>query len=151
MTIEIVIDTVGELKHTFYINRKQVQKEISEMTDTDITSISDLKSCIKASIKRNRFKNTRIPKYWWSPIVDETWKAKTEARRSFNRIYSQENLINFKKKAAIFQRLKREEIRKKNRRASRRSWPLHQFKGTLDKSQAINWTQNSKKGKRCYI
>lgn len=113
MALEIVLDTVDEMKSTFYVNRKLVQEEIAEWTDTDITSITDLKSSMKVAIKRNRFKNTRTPKCWWSPEVDEAWKAKTEARRSFNRASSQENLINFKKKAAVFQRLKREEIRRK--------------------------------------
>lgn len=113
MAIEIIMDNEEEVKPNFYINRKQVQKDLADLRDTDVNSIADLTSSVKAIIKRNRFKNTRTPKFWWSPEVDEAWAAKTEARRSFNRVSSQENLINYKKKAAIFQLLKRTEIRKK--------------------------------------
>lgn len=111
MTISMELDT-DEVRPTFYINRKQVQKELANLSDTDVNSIAELKSIVNSIIKRNRFKNTKTPKFWWSPEVDLAWTAKTEARRSFNRVSSQQNLINYKKQAAIFQRLKRIEIKK---------------------------------------
>lgn len=113
LAINISLTSEREIKPAYYINRKQVQKDIATLTGTEIRSIADLRTSVKQIFKKNRFKNTKTPKFWWSAEVDEAWTAKTEARRMFNRVSGQENLIEFKKKAAIFQRLKRLEKQKK--------------------------------------
>lgn len=46
-------------------------------------------------------------------MVDHAWIEHTKAKRTFNRVSSQDNLINFKKKATTFQRLEKLETQKK--------------------------------------
>lgn len=60
--------------------------------------------------KENRQKDKRTPKVWWSDL--STKHEKKDGAKNFNRIFSQENLLEFKRMAALFQ-TKREEIRKK--------------------------------------
>ena len=98
LAINISLTTEEEIKQSHYVNRKQVQKDLADLNDTNISSLADLRSSVKRIFKKNRFKNTKTPKFWWSSEVDEAWKEKTEARRSFNRVSSIENLIEYKKK-----------------------------------------------------
>lgn len=100
-------------KSGYFLDKKKVFEEVSRIEESEVINIEGLAQSVKKILKRSRKKDTKEPKYWWSATVDEAWKEKVAARREFNRVSSMENLLVFKKKAAIFQRRKREEVKKK--------------------------------------
>lgn len=113
MAIETKL-AVNLKKTTRYVyNMKKIGEEMTKMNPHSVKTVEDLAKSIKKVCKENKKKDTRTPKPWWSDKVDEAWKNKTEARRNFNRNSTQENLIEFKRRAALFQRAKRDETKKK--------------------------------------
>lgn len=114
MALEISIGCSLQLNQKYVYNMKKVGETISTLKDEDVKSIADLNKHVKKAYKENRMKDNRTPKPWWSIEVDDAWKQKAEARKKFNILSNQENLLDYKKKAATFLRLKREETRKKN-------------------------------------
>lgn len=114
LAIETTITTAQATQEIRYIyNHKRINEELSKLNDTEMENIGDLMNSVKKLTKKHRKKDNRQPKFWWSEDVDEAWKIKSEARRKFNNTSSEENLIEYKKAAAIFQRKKRQEVLKK--------------------------------------
>lgn len=97
----------------YFYDKKAINECISKLDTAEVRSVQELQKCVKRIYKVNKKKDRRSPKFWWSDDVDAAWKEKNEARKNFNRIASMENLLEFKRKAALFQRKKREEIRNK--------------------------------------
>lgn len=113
MAIKVSFGYSQHNRTNVHVNRREVLRSIATLDVSAVKHVEDLMDRNKEIIKRNKFKTKRVPKYWWSEDVDQAWRDKSEARRAFNRQSSLENLLMYKKKAATFQRLKREEIRKK--------------------------------------
>lgn len=113
MGIEVILSRAIKSKSGYFIDKKRVFEEVSLIKESEVKNIENLAESVKRILKRNRKKDTKEPKYWWSATVDEAWKEKVAARREFNRKSSIDNLLLFKKKSAIFQRKKREEVKKK--------------------------------------
>ncbi|XP_055614126.1 uncharacterized protein LOC129760500 [Uranotaenia lowii] len=113
MCLEILWVTKVPVQKQFYYNKTKIANQLSKLDASQINCVNDLTNNVKKLFKENRMNCRRTPKFWWSDSVDEAWKQKTEARRKYNRHSTLENLIDFKRKAANFQRKKREETRKK--------------------------------------
>lgn len=113
MALEISIGSSIQKKQTYVYNMKKIGNTLSTLNTEDVKSISDLNKCVKKAYRENRTKDNRTPKLWWSNEVEEAWKQKNVARRKFNKQSNLENLLNYKKTAARFLKLKREETRKK--------------------------------------
>lgn len=114
LSVESTITTTQPNREIRYIyNHRKITEDLSKLDHTEVRNIEDLMSSVKKVSKKHRRKDQKEPKFWWSDNVDQAWKDKTQARIQFNRSSSVENLIEYKKKAAIFQRLKRQESRKK--------------------------------------
>ena len=111
--INIELNRVSITHRKFFFDKKKISEEVGKLEAIQIGNINDLGSCVRRIQKKHRRRDNKEPKYWWSTEVDQAWQEKTAARREFNRASSQENLLEFKRKAAIFQRKKREEIRRK--------------------------------------
>lgn len=63
MAIIISMDTQEQAKPTYYINRKQVHKELAALKESDVSSIADLKTNVSEIFEKNRFKNTKTLKF----------------------------------------------------------------------------------------
>ncbi|XP_062561661.1 uncharacterized protein LOC134225513 [Armigeres subalbatus] len=114
LSVETCLNLTRANREVRYIyNRKRIHEEISQLDNTTIRRVEDLIDNVKRISEKHKKKDVRKPKFWWSEDVDIAWKEKSEARKNFNNTSSEVNLIEFKRKAAIFQRKKRQEILKK--------------------------------------
>lgn len=114
MAIETRIELDKRIKTIkYFYNNKSINQDLNRLDGTDVQGVRDLQNNVQRICKMHRTKDNRTPKIWWSDTVEAAWKEKTEARRQFNRLANEQNLIEFKRKAAIFQRAKRTEITKK--------------------------------------
>lgn len=112
IAIEISMAT-EENKDEYIYNNNKIAEGISKLCATSINTVSDLHKAVTKIRKNSRTKNTYTPKFWWCEAVEQAWLGKRDARREFNRKSSLDNLLHLKKKAAVFQKCKREEIKKK--------------------------------------
>lgn len=113
MGISVEWKTQKGVTAKFFYDKKRIFEEVGKIDQSVIRNTTDLTTHVRRLHKENKKKDIREPKFWWSTEVDEAWQEKNEARRIFNKHSSVQNLINFKRKSAIFQKRKREEIRKK--------------------------------------
>lgn len=114
LAVETVVYTDVPRQNVHYVyDKKAINEDMAKLDGEDIQNVKDLLKTAKMVSKRHRRKDKKTPKFWWSDDVDKAWREKTEARREFNRTSNERTLLNFKKKAAIFQRAKRQEIAKK--------------------------------------
>lgn len=107
LLIEMEIRTIYRKKERPVLNRKQINEDIHHIVPEDFESIKDLGRVIQTSIKRNSGTTSHTPKYYWSQEMTELYKEKVEARKLFNRLSNEENLINMKRANARFLRQKK--------------------------------------------
>lgn len=113
MAIEIIVGSSLQMRQKYFYNMQKIGDTISALKANEVNTILHLNQCVKKAYRENKKKDIRTPKPWWSEEVDVAWKQQSEARRNFNAVSSQENLLEYKRKAAIFQKKKREENKKK--------------------------------------
>jgi hypothetical protein len=124
------------LTQKFFYDRKRIFEGVGQIDQSTVKCTSDLATHIRKIHKANKKKDIHEPKFWWSKEVDEAWQEKSNARRTFNKTSSMENMINYKRKAAFFQRKKREEIRKKFEEFPDEVGPtVHEFQRALDENR----------------
>lgn len=63
---------------------------------------------MNAIIKSAKRKETHTPKFWWTQEVEIAWNDKKAARTRFNKSGSMQDLIELKRKEAIFNRKKKQ-------------------------------------------
>ena len=112
--IAIEIGLAAEDNRAEYVyNKKRIAEGISRLNEEEISTINDLHKAVKKIQKGSRTKNTHTPKFWWCEAVEQAWLEKRDARRQFNKHSTLDNMLNLKRKAAVFQKRKREETKKK--------------------------------------
>lgn len=105
--------TQSKIRSGCFYDEKEISKRIAALSGEEVLSVGDLQRNVRRIYKESKKKDVRTPKFWWSNEVDAAWKEKNETPKNFNRVASMGNLLEVKKKAAMFQRKKREEIKKK--------------------------------------
>lgn len=113
LAVETVINANVGAPIKYIYHQKKINEDLALLGDAEIRGIEDLFTNVKQICKKHRRKEKKVPKFWWSNEVDNAWKEKTEARRTFNRVSNEANLINLKRKIAQFKRAKKVEIMKK--------------------------------------
>lgn len=104
LALETILSTTqANNEARFIYNHKRINEDISRL---ELQGVEDLISNVRKISKNHKKKAKHDPRFWWSEDVDKAWKEKAEARRNFNNTSSKENLIEFKRRAAIFQRKK---------------------------------------------
>lgn len=92
----------------YFYNHKKISQKVGQISPEEFNSIEELQKIVLAIFEENRKINKFTPKYWWSIDVENAWLEKNQARSIFNRTSSVENLIDLKKKQAVFNKLKKE-------------------------------------------
>lgn len=106
LLIQIIYSFNSVEKTQYVYNYKKIKTELQQIDLPNNTSIEHFQNIVSDIHKKNRFKNKHTPKYWWNEEINRAWIEKREARANFNRQSSVENLILYKKKEAIFNKLK---------------------------------------------
>lgn len=65
---------------------------------------------IKSS--KNTIKMENSQKYWWTEEIEKVWLEKKEALRTYNRVSSTENFLEFNRLTAILKKLIKKEKKK---------------------------------------
>lgn len=113
LIIQINYNINSTVKTKYFYNYKKIKQQLQQIDLPNDINIEHFQNIVSDIHKNNRFKNKHKPKYWWNEEINQAWLEKKEARAKFNRQSSIENLINFKKKEAIFKKLKKSSYRKK--------------------------------------
>lgn len=113
LLIEFTFDNNTQIiQPKFVYNHKKIRAKLAEVLPEDFKSIEDLQKIVLDTFKQNQKISKYTPKYWWSAEVEKAWQEKNLARSIFNKTSSLENLIDLKKKQALFNKLKKDSKQK---------------------------------------
>lgn len=113
LALETIVQLSNMQPERHFVNTAKVNIAFGQINREDIHGIDDLQSETKRIMKSSRQKDKYVPKFWWSPEVEQAWQSKREVRTRFNRTGSIQDLIEFKRREAIFNRLKKESQQKR--------------------------------------
>lgn len=108
LALETTIQLCEEKPERYFINGAKVKAAINEMSSDSVSGVKDLQTETRRIVKRARQKDKYVPKFWWSTEVEKAWQEKREARVRFNRTGGMQELIEFKRSEAVFNRIKKE-------------------------------------------
>lgn len=108
MALETVVQLTSCRKPQYFTNRKKIFEGIKNIDCNRVTTMAELQNETKKILKHSKQRNIHSPKFWWSEEVEQAWEDKRAARSLFNRTGGIKELLDFKKKEAIFVRKKKE-------------------------------------------
>lgn len=113
VAIEITINWTNKQGTRFFLNKQKIVKGVKELSGCEVMDVKDLQLEVKKLIKGARQKSKFQPKFWWSPETEKAWVEKNEARNRFNQTGGMTELLDLKKKEALFNKIKKESSRQR--------------------------------------